>query len=224
MASISRIVQDMMLEAGKSSADVRRLIEAKAGEVAVSLLSQNDGRFRHLEKTQTISVLEDVRTYKLNGDFNTARETFVEVNSDGEYVAECACVSKNEVYKRLQEGAYAGGRIGYIKEDKTGSSGPGKYLVLAGDPAEDTTYEFDYYRKPTEADIDAITNEEIVKNGIRAGMPQYFDRPDYYAIIYERQKSGFREHPEKTVKHIRIRPAARLRAFNRRQYNYGKGS
>jgi len=220
MSSKATIVQRLMDEFGKDSQAARQQIEQAVGEITVDLLSQNQGRFLGLEKTLSITINNTDTEYRLPADFNTAKKTFYEVNSDGDYIAECMCLSKSEVQNRMSEGAYSGYRLAYIRRNILGASGRGDYLVIADAPDETKYFEFDYYREPTENDTDVIRNDHIVMTGARGLLPQFvdMDRAAYQTGIYSRMRDGFREHPEKRKTKRIMLPSKRIGNHNRRMY------
>lgn len=223
MASRASIVEGRMQAYGKSSAEARAKIDAKVGMITVDLLTQNQGRFTGLQKSQNISIVSGTRRYKLNADFNTARETFNELDSDGNPDSECRVINKAQLLKRLRQGRYSGVRLAWIEEDKDGADGPGKYLVLGADPTESTTYEFDYYRKPTENDTELISNTYILETGVDANMPEFDPQADYKLTIYLKMRDGFREDPELTQPNLHFTPCDRAIRHNKRMHDIGGG-
>lgn len=223
MASTAVIVNEIMAEFGKSDSHTAARIEQKVGDIVIDLLSQNKGRFKGLEKTQTISILEDEREYRLSPDFNTAKQTFYEVDDDGNFKNECMVVTKGDVHRRSSEGELINSRMGYIKFFDTHTSGRGIYLVLATDPGEATIYEFDYYRKPTRKDTDLIRTPETIKLGTRGSFPALNQKAEYDLAVYERRKQGFKESPEKYKPKMSIKPTRKTSRFNRSMRNIGKG-
>ncbi len=223
MASTDVIVEELMREFGKSSSNIRMRIEEKVGDIVVDLLTQNDGRFKSLEKTQTISIVVGTKEYRLPVDFNTAKKTFYEVNSDGNIIEECSIVPKANIHRRKMEGRYAGYRIGRIQHFDSHEDGRGMYLVLADESPENTTFEFDYYRMPTKTDTDLIRSPDIIKTGVRKSFPEYNINANYDLEIYLRMKSGFKENPEKFNTTITINPSRRAGSHNRSMRDIGNG-
>lgn len=223
MASRAFIVDGLLRETGKTSPAVRADIDRKVGEITLELLSQNDGRFKGLEKTQVISVVADTQQYKLNADFFTAKKSFHEVDSDGNFVAKLSIVSKSELFNRKTEDAYAGIKLGYIEFLTSGPSGRGYYMHLGADPTDTATYHFDYYREPTTADTDIIRKIVILQHGVRASLPQYFENAEYEAGIYVRRLQGFKESPDINVTDAMITPNPRIAKHNQRMHKIGQG-
>lgn len=223
MASTAAIVQEVLTEFGRTDQVTAARVEQKVNDIVVDLLSQNEGRFKALEKTQTISILKDVTEYRLNVDFNTAKETFYEVDSDGEYKNDCVLTQKSEINRRKKESEEVNSRICYIKHYESHPSGRGVYLVLAEKPTEDTTYEFDYYRQPRAEDIDIIKKPSTIKMGVRSGFPDLNPKADYELAIYERRKSGFREKFIKYTPKMSVKPPRKAARFNRFMERIGQG-
>ncbi|MFQ5454245.1 MAG: hypothetical protein ACE5D6_08675, partial [Candidatus Zixiibacteriota bacterium] len=103
------------------------------------------------------------------------------------------------------------------------TGGMGYYLVLADDAPEATTFELDYYRKPTRNDADIIENVDIIKMGVKGSIPQYVADSIYSLEIYERMKRGFRENPEKFAPRLVMMPSRKIAKLNRRMHNIGQG-
>lgn len=223
MASPAKIVQDLMDEFGKTAPTVRARFESIVGEITVDLLSQNEGRFKDLEKSTSLSIVTTTRQYRLPADFNTVKHTFYEVNSDGEFVAECAIVPKADVHRRLEQGRYAGYRLAYIQELKSHADGPGKYLILAGDADEAMTFELDYYRIPLETDTSVIRNESILKRGVRSRLADMNPLVRIDLDIYERMKLGFKEDVRKHVTHLSIAPPRKAIKTNKYLHKIARG-
>lgn len=223
MATTSQIVDELMTEANKTTTAVRKQIEQAVGDIVLELLQQNDGRFRGLEKTQSITVTSGVKQYKLNSDFNTAKRTFHEVNSDGDFVAKCECLSKAEIFSRKAEGGHLTYRFGYIEFEASHSSGRGYYLTLAEEPTGTAYFEFEYYREPTREDADIIRKPSIVKHGVRGRMPRLFDTAEADLGIYLRRIQGFKESPERFVTALIVTPPPRVAKRNRFFHDIGRG-
>lgn len=224
MPSKAAIASEIMVEFGKSDSQTAARVEQKVGDITIDLLSQNQGRFKGLEKTQSISIESGTSEYKLNTDFNSAKEQFYEVNSSGIVVAECTLTTSREINRRIVEGETVTHRMCFIKYYDSHDSGKGVYLVLAEEPTESATYEFEYYRKPTVEDTDIIRNTEIIKLGTRAGFPEFNPKAAYELGIYERRKEGFKEEPEKYNPKMVVKPSRRTSKFNRIMRTIGGGS
>ncbi|MDD5459031.1 MAG: hypothetical protein PHF37_06540 [Phycisphaerae bacterium] len=218
MASKAKIVQELMIEFGKTNPIVREEISRKVDEVVIDLLSQNQSRFKGLEATQQISLTTARKEYALKNDFASAQDTFYEVDSEGNYVAECNVISKKEIFRRRTEGGYAGYRLSYIERINNVWT-----LVLAEYPDQNLVVDFDYFRKPNEGDIDIIRNDSLIKDGVRGLLPQYCPRADYHQAIYEQRKTGFKEEPERYTTHMQTRPSRRIERYNRRMRDIGQG-
>jgi hypothetical protein len=212
-----------MEEFGKKSPDFRTRLELLAGNITVDLLSQNEGRFRGLDRTQLITAQSGDSRFRLNADFNTAKKTFFQVDSAGTFIAECALVSKAEIHRRIVEGRYSGYRLGYVVNDAEGEEEGLWYLVLAETPSDTTYYEFDYYRQPTSNDTHIIRNPEIIKQGIRSRLADINPNVQNDSITYERMRQGFIEDPEKYATNIDLLPPRRTMRHNAQMYDIGKG-
>lgn len=223
MADILEIVDSLAAEFGKTGSQAKAKIEAWAGEVAVDLLSQDEGRFKLLEETEVISINTTDKEYMLPVDFNTAKETFIEVDDDGDYRADCAVVAKSRIHRAIAEGKYTGFRLTYIKKKEAIGSTPGYYLVLTSAATQATTFEFDYYRNATPNDIHIIRNASIIKNGVRGLATKFHGSAAYYAEIYRRQRQGFHDAPERYMTHLSIQPTRRIVRHNRQMKGYGGG-
>lgn len=171
MASNATIVKEMMDEFGKSSPEVQRRIQRVVDEVTIDILSNNEGRFRRLAKTATITVTSASKQYRLPHDFNTAKNYFNELDSDGEFVAERSIVSESMFYQRKGDADYTGSMWAMIETLQDHADGPGEYLILNALPDDTGYYKFPYYRKPVKNDTDIITNVRVVKSGVRAAFP-----------------------------------------------------
>lgn len=223
MATSAHIVQSLMDEFGKTSSAARGQIEAWVGGITVDLLSQNDGRFSKLKKSQSITIAVDTREYKINSDYNTAHKNFYQVDSDGDFTRRLTVVSEAEILERKQQDKYAGIKMAYVEYQTDGDDGPGYYLVLGEDPDAAGYYKFQYYRKPTERDTDLILNPEIVKMGVRGSANQYNPHSEIDMATYMRMRSGFSERPGKHIKSMTVRPHRGIRTHNRNMQTIGKG-
>jgi hypothetical protein len=223
MASTAQIVEDILVEIGKRGTAVRRKVETAVNDTVVDMLQQNDGRFRGLAKTQTINVLADTVEYKLNADFNTAKDTFAEYDSDDEFVARVFVLTKSEIHNRLAEGAPVHRLMSYIEFYESHTNGRGNYLILSQDPTTTHIYKFDYYREPTPEDTDIIRKTAILKHGIRGRLPDYYEQAEYESAIYLRMLQGFRESAERFVTDMIITPPARIGANNDLSHKVGSG-
>lgn len=214
MASRAKTVNDLMVDFGKTSPDARAKIDKKVGEITVDLLSQNEGRFKALEKTVSISILTSTREYRLPADFNTAKRTFFEVDDDGNFIAECSVLTKSEIHRRYNDGRYAGYRLCFIKHITDNTAGPGLYLVLAADAPGAKTWEFDYYREPAETDAEVIRNTKILKQGVKADLIEFNLRAADDMVIYLRMREGFKEDVEKYLTKTRVIPPRNVIILN----------
>ena len=226
MASRQVVVFEMKQEFGKDTPAALALIDQRVGDVTVDLLSQNEGRFRGLSMSATLTFSSGETSQKLPGDFNAIKETFSQVDSEGKFIAECMVLAKSAVHRRLVENRYAGFRLAYINRNVDPTGVPGHYLVLAAPPDEETYYEVDYYRIPTGNDTDIITNVDIVKEGVRSKSPDFVgaQMATYHNEVYLRMRQGFREEPEKVVTNIVTEPPRRVARHNQRMHRIGGGS
>lgn len=222
MATTATILEELIAEIGKDSPLIRQKIESKIGDVVLEILSQNEGRFKALEKTQSISVLVDVTRYKLNSDFNTAKDTFYEVDSLGEFVARCHIVSKSDAFSRLADEGVVGPRICYVEFDSATAT-RGWYLVLTQKPKTAVTYKFDYFRTPATSDTDVIKKHAAIKHGVRGMSPEHFSNSQAEITIYVRMLSGIKESPDKWVTDAQVLPPARFVAHNQFMHKIGGG-
>jgi len=223
VASTDQIVEDLMLESGKSGHTARQRIELIVGEVILEVLGRNDGRFEGLRETIGYSVLKDVKHYKLPGNFNTPSKSFLQVNSDDEFIAECYIVQKMDVIRNLADSGYVGPRQAYIERLKAGPGGPGLYLVFGDELTETAYYQMDYYRKATTSDGDVVRKDGIVKDGARGKLPVYWPLPNDFAGMYAGQLRGFKESPRRMATTISFSPSRQTKRLNRKQHHIGGG-
>ena len=223
MADMQEIVDSLAAEFGKTGSQAKGKIEAWASEIVVDLLSQDEGRFKLLEETETISIDTVNKEYLLPADFNTAKETFVEVDSEGNYVANCSCVAKSRVQRAIETSKYTGHRLTYIKKRASVGSTPGYYLVLTAKSTEVRIFEFDYYRQATPNDIGVIRKDSIIKNGVRGLAVEFLPNAGYSAEIYRREKKGFSDAPERYMTHLSIQPTRKIGRHNQNMKRYGGG-
>lgn len=223
MASKAVVVDDLARELDVTTPTALDEIEQTVGDITLDLLSQNDGQFKGLQVYTDIVVTVGNTAYLLPADFNTALETFYEMNSDGEYVGEVDVISKEEMFRRKSDNAYAGRKLSYIEFRYNGSSGRGWYLVLGAEPSETATYRFDYYRQATSDDTDIIRNVEILKTGCRGKLTKYNQNAQQDRVIYLRMREGFRENPQKTVTKSIMTPSRPTGLHNRLMNKIGRG-
>ena len=225
MASLSKVTNDIMQEIGKTSSTLRIKIEGYVGDVTVDLLSQNQGRFTRLEKSLDISFAVGVKYYKLPANFNTIKDTFFQVDSTGEFIAKCRVRTKSEIYRNIEDSEYSGVKAAYIQELNRdhGPDGAGLYLILASEPTEIVYYNIEYYRFPLTTDTDIIKNVKLVKNGVRAELPDYFDKAEIYSHIYENGKMRFKENKRRRKTVSVLMPSKRAGQHNKRMRNIGGG-
>lgn len=226
MASTSQIVNDLMDEIGKDSPDIAHALELTVGEVVVELLGQNEGRFSSLSKTETLSILTTQTRYILPADFNTAKVTSTEVDTDGTLKGIIYIMPKAEIQERLVRGGAAHARFCYVEFSEDGYNGDGRgyYLTLAKEVTENTTYEFEYYRKPVTTDVDLIRNPGSIKRGVRANSPKYFpENNDVNMAIYENVKKGFSDKPQRYATSILVTPSPQTSRRNVRMHRIGRG-
>lgn len=224
MASLSQLTQELLDEFGKSSTAAQAKVETWIGEIVLELLSMNDGRFRGLRKSETVTIDTSYKTYRLPADYNSISNTFVQVDSDGEFVGKLDIVSEEEVYNRMEEGEYSGAELAYVDYLPDGRSGAGWYLILADEPTATGYYKLKYYRVPTVNDIEIIRNSNIVKMGVRGRAGEFNRDSRQHEAIYLRMKQGFVESPTRHQTAIRIRPDRRTRATNAYMHTIGRRS
>lgn len=224
MASRALLTDSLVAETGKVAPSIRKRIERKVGEITMELLQQNEGRFKGLLREQAFTTVIDVVGYILNSDFNTAQGTYHEVDSDGVFKRQLTVVSKNEMFHRRTELAYASIRLAYIDFLEAGIDGRGYYLILGDKPKEAAFYRFPYYREATENDTDVIRKVAIVKRGVRGSLPDLFPAESQLdAEIYLRHMQGFKERREKFNTTTIMTPSSRTGEYNRRMHKLGQG-
>ena len=225
MANASKIIDDLMNEWGKSGPELAMRLEQKIGEVTVDLLSQNEGQFKGLEKTQAISIAVDQKEYLLNADFNTAQKNFYEVDDDGDPVREIFVVTKKEMFNKLLNDSSLATDLVYVKQHDTGynGDGPGWYLILPTEPSETTTFEFTYYRFPVAGDTRLIRNETILKTGVKREFPEHNLAWQTDTLIYNKMRGGFKENPDKFKTRSVTLPNDRTQRHNRMLHKIGRG-
>lgn len=229
MASKAQLVDDIMLDIGKSSSKIRQMVEQHVGDVTVELLSRQNGRFKSLAKTITITLNTSYDHYKLPSDYGAASKTFVQVDSSDDFVRRLAIESEEAVYERMEHSEYAGVWIGWVVHLTTGPTargytGRGWYLRLPTEPSDTGFYKFFYYRAPTEEDTDLIRSSSIVKRGALGRLPRSLNaETDRDAAIYENMKRGFKEDITRHQPNIKIHPNARTRRHNAMMHEIGKG-
>jgi hypothetical protein len=220
MATTALIVEELLTEIGKSSSSVRQKLSNSVGEVVVDILLASDARFRKLQRTQTITVLVDEKSYQLETDFHRIAETFLEIDSTGDLVREWEIVDGAEFYRRLADPDYGGL---YYATIETKLSPPGDYLLLAKTPSETTYLKLFYWRKPLSTDTDAITNTTAIKEGVRAKHLEFWPDAPTHLVIYERMKSGIGETLEQVTTGLVIKPDIRRQRLNRLEHKIGAG-
>jgi len=223
MADTAQLLSELAREFGRTDQLAKTQIEAWIGEIVVDLLSQDEGRFKALEKTETISINTTDTEYLLPADFNTARKTFAEVDSEGNWVGDCVVVAKKRLHRHLKQGKYTGHRLTYIKQKAAVGGTPGFYLVLAAASATVTIFDFDYYRIPTANDAGLIRNPRIIKMGVRGQAIEFNPKADYHEAIYINMKKGFRDAPERYLTRLEMLPTRRIGRHNRNMKIYGGG-
>ena len=223
MSTTTQIVDEVMRELGITGNINRTRVESACNETVVDLLSQNEGRFKGLEKSTTISITTGEKFYKLPVDFNAMKATFYEIDDDDEFIAQCAVVAKSEVIRRKSESRYAGERIAYVERRTDQAAGPGYYLVLADDPDDDTSFVLDYFRIPTQYDTDLIRNPTIVKRGVK-GMVGVLNPLAHVDLeIYYRMRDGFKEEVRQLRTHIRTQPPRSAIRHNKKMRKIARG-
>lgn len=224
MASQAFIVQRILDRIGKKSDAVQRRVETEVSSITIDLLSQNEGRFTVLEKTNTLTFTLDDDRKKLPSDFNTAGE-LSEVDVDGVFIAECTLTTRKQVRRDYSSsGAYTGYRKGYIDElTSAAAEGAGNYLILADEPSKTVYMQLDYFRKPTANDTDKIRNWTIVEIGVLSRLSQWWPNAQADLTIYERAKLGFVDEPDKWAPDFIMLPNPRITAHNTRMHNIGGG-
>lgn len=214
----------LLAEVGKGAPEIRLAIEQAVGEVTISVLSQNGGRHHRLESTQSIALASAVDRSRLNGDMNTAKETFIEVNSSDEFVREIDIVTEQEHYTRKGNTQYTGQYWCYIVTDSSGSSGAGEYIIFPFKRTKTTYYKFFYYRRPTEGDTDAIVNIAAVLEGVRARKRDLWPEAVDALQVFEREKRSEVSTGRRRGAQMYLGPNKQQRHYNRINHNIGRGS
>ena len=222
--SPAAVVQMIMEEFGKKDADLQKRVAIAVGDVTIDLLSQNDSRFRKLQKTYTITISAGTKSYILPSDFKTAQKKFIQVDSSGDFVAELEIVTERDILIRQAEDTEVSTRSAFIEYRADGDDGPGQYLVLGAEPESTGYYKFYYYRVPTAADTDIIDNVTILKTGVKAKFPVNNPLAGQDIIIYEKMKSGFIETPDTHTTQMVMRPSSRVSKHNKMMHDIGRGN
>jgi len=217
------MVDRLISDSGKTGPEIQAKIERKVGEVALEMLQQSGGRFRTLSRTQEISINTTDLQYKLNSDFFTARTSCAEYDSSGNFVRLIYIVGKTEVLHTIENNAPAAANMCYIEFNHDGSDGRGNYLVLADEASTSCTYKFEYYREPTENDIDAIEEWSLLMRGVRASLPEFFTTAEVDAHIYLRKLGHYQEDIGRVLTDVRMVPDQRTSKRNRLSHKIGRG-
>ena len=225
MASRAQYVQELLDEFGVDTLAVRQELERVVGELTVDVLSQNDCRFTRLSKTESITLAASVKSVRLPFDFATAKKTFHQVDSGGDFVAERDIVSEREFFRRKGDSEYTGSTYAYIVTNPSDQTTPGDYLVFDTSSTSARYFRFPYYRRPTEDDSDIIRNLKVIKEGARAHFTQYVgqERAATALRIYLSIKSGIKESPETRTTGMRMLPNKQVQKNNRRNHRIGRG-
>lgn len=222
--SPAAVVQMIMEEFGKKDADLQKRVAIAVGDVTIDLLSQNESRFRKLQKTYTITISAGTKAYILPSDFKTAQKKFIQVDSSGDFVAELEIVTERDILLRQSEDTEVSAKSAFIEYRADGTDGPGQYLVLGAEPTATGYYKFYYYRVPTAADTDIIDNVTILKTGVKARFPVNNPLAAQDLIVYEKMRSGFIETPETHTTQMVMRPSSRVSKHNRMMHDIGRGN
>jgi hypothetical protein len=224
MANRTTYVEQLCAEAGKSDPATKAEIDRKVGEIALEMLVQSEGRFAELARTQSISVTTVLTKYLLESDFFAAAQEHEILDSDGEFAGVCHIVAKGEILRRKNYDDEYDHQLAHIEFLQDGTGGRGWYLILALEPTAAYTYEFQYYREPTEDDVSVIKEESLLKAGVRAGLPTLFpntapvDAQKYYSKL-----GGFREDQTRYRGQIMVMPNLRTQNLNKLQHRIGRG-
>lgn len=222
MASPAKIVSDLMTESGKMSHEVQIRMESLLGEVTVDLLSQNGSRFAGLEKSTTITINTSDTAYVLPADFRTAQPTFIEVDSDEDFIREIDVVSEREFYRRRAKSKFPQDLTVFVERRTVGGS-TRWYLVLGAAPTTSTYYKFFYWREPKTNDTNIIQNEAIPKEGVRSKMPGLFPAFQVSLAAYVNMRHNFKEDPSRLSTSMQVKPSLQTQRVNRLQHKIGRG-
>jgi hypothetical protein len=219
------MVEKLMGDLGKDSAQARSLIDKAVGDITKDLLSQDGGRFFGLEKYQDITISTTETRYILNKDFNTIRSKAVRLSSTQVFLGDFFVVSFDDFFERQADtSVYPGQYYGRIEKLDSGPSGAGMYLII-GDVPDKTSYiRVFYFRKPTENDSDLIRNEFILETGAKSQLKSLNPDWELHLKIYFKMREGFREHIARQVNELSFKPSRRTQGHNARQYKIGRGN
>lgn len=228
MATKFEIVEELMQDIGKSGAKVRQVLEQHVGDITVELLSLQEGRFKGLKESTTITINTSYDHYKLPSDYGTASKTFVQVDASDDFVRRLVIESEEAVYERMEHDEYAGIHVAWVDYLESGTAARGFttrgwYLRLPTEPTETGYYKFFYYREATEEDTDLIRKSSIIKKGVMGRIPAWNPNAINDTLIFERRRSGFKESITRHQPGIKIHPNARTRRHNALMHTIGKG-
>lgn len=149
----------------RSDRDINAL-DSYVDDAVMDILTQEFGRFVELKRTQSISVLVDVRSYGVNIDFNSPFALYT-LDDDGIINGEYSIVDAGEFVRRRVEQLDLT-KYAYMDNETTGDD---FQLIFALKPGATRTMRFDYFRFPTPQDVALIRNERIVTKYLRAQFP-----------------------------------------------------
>jgi hypothetical protein len=213
----------LLAEIGKESPEVRLEIEQAVGEVTIAILSQNGGQHHRLEVTQDITLLDTGDSVRLNGNLNTAKDTFIQVESDGDFLREIDIVTEEEHYHRKGNAQYTGQYWVYIVTNTGGASGAGEYLMFPFERTGTTYFKFFYYRRPTEQDTDAIVNIAAVLEGVRGRKRDLWPEATEALQVYLSERRSEVSNPRRRGATMSLKPNKRQRRQNRMNNRIGRG-
>ena len=222
MATVAALVEEIMLELGKDSIEIRTRVEAEIRNVVVDLLSANDGRFPRLETLFSFTLAASAVKQELPADFNTESSKFIETDDSGKKLREILCMPEADYYRR---GVYDADspEIAYITDDAT----TGSYWLNFTKASDEVRYiKFFYFRVCTSDDCTLIRNTSLIKRGVRGGLPDLFPLKSQVDLtIFTARSQDFSEGgPSELSTEITMRPPAHIERHNRQMRRIGRGN
>jgi len=218
MASLAVLTADIISELGlPNQPKTRKAVERFAGEATVELLSQSQGRFRELKKSQTISVVPGTASYDLNEDFNTPRLVVI-LDSNGVITGDYNLVTVFD-HIWMIENSVDRSEFAYVDNP---SGGLFQKFVLSESPTTAVTLQLEYYRYPVAGDLGVIRNDAPIRHYIKSNFPNENHAWQADLTIYERMKAGFSDKAERLSTARVARPSKKSRRLHIIQGTAGK--
>jgi hypothetical protein len=225
MASAEVLTEEIIAELGKDNPQIRSQVRTNIGDIAIDLLSQNEGEFSCLEKYEDIPLTVNNSEFLLtNGDFKRAKKKSILIDANGLYVGEIHLVSNNEFFNRQANSEqYPGTTYARIEYKENGADGSGNYLIFGTTYTTAATLRFSYYRQPTGSDVMSISNTSLIKVGVRMMMSN--QKPEWAnsGAIYYGLRQSFKENIEDRATELVLRPPKKKEAYNRMMHDIGRG-